>query len=330
MNSKTTDHSLKQKYQLKRLASSPYHGDSFKEGEMKMVESLGISYSSQSHHGHDYHYDFYISNTHYLFKEKEVKKFNKKTKLLIHPNSGYDNFSCEFVKNAHFPIIIGNRIRAKAVAEYILSCLFNHLTILQKDKEWNHQRSWNRQLIQEHHIAIIGYGHIGKILKSSLEPLSKNLTIIDPFKDSPKSIPQRFDVIVLASSLNKTSYQIINQSFLKNYCHNHLLIINGARGKLIEQNDLITHLKQNSLSFAYLDVFEKEPSDFKVFEKLENVQLSSHVAGVSCHLDQLILKFEKEVLKDFLTLTKKVFLKRYHDEILQNKIHRTQDDQYLI
>ena len=119
------------KLTLKRLALSPYHQDGFRQQEITMLNELDIQ-DSNSNSNHD----FYITNTSFDFTTISNEDFNHSTKLMIHPNSGYDNIPAAFVKNATYPIVLGNKIRARAVAEYTLSCLFHHMTKLKNQKDW--------------------------------------------------------------------------------------------------------------------------------------------------------------------------------------------------
>ena len=51
----------------------------------------------------------------------------EQTRLIIHPNSGYDNFSKKFIQESGIPVILGNPIRQEAVVAYCLSSFFNAL-----------------------------------------------------------------------------------------------------------------------------------------------------------------------------------------------------------
>ena len=60
------------------------------------------------------------------------------------------------------------------------------------------------------------------------------------------------------------------------------VVINTARGALIEEKALLEALKSGKLSGAGLDVFEKEPPDAdNAFFQMKNVVLSPHIGGVT-------------------------------------------------
>ena len=104
------------------------------------------------------------------------------------------------------------------------------------------------------------------------------------------------DAIIMACSLNDTSRHMINADIMPSL-KKDVVIINGARGPLVEQSSLLAFLKTNELAYAYLDVFEKEPFDSADFENMANVGLTSHIAGVHECLDDGILNFVAEKIR---------------------------------
>ena len=305
---------LQPKLTIKRTSTSPYFSPSFKDLE---IESLGPYVDilpSESRIATD----ILITNTHTnfdLLSDEQIKNL----KLVIHPNSGYDNFSLDFVKGLKAPIIIGSTIRAQAVSQYILSALLGHYSPISHHNQWDDQRKWPRKLISDLKITIIGHGHIGKILHNTLSSMVKDLTVYDPFQNLTQLNHQNSDVVILACGLNSKSRHIINKNFL-NAIKESSLIINAARGELIKTNDLINFLKANDEAYAVLDVFEKEPNDFFDFKGLTNIKLTSHIAGVYENIDLHTINFETIVIKDFLELTRFDFKNKYQNMILQNKL----------
>ncbi len=299
-----------------RLDISTYQKKDFQAKEKDLVEKLGFQSLSQL----DFNADILISNSNTEFHKFKPSDF-KNLKLLIHPNSGYDNITFEWAKQDQAPVIVGHEIRMNAVVEYTLSCLLGHFASPPFVKRWDKGRAWERKLLRDQNIQLIGFGHIGKVLKESLAPIVKNISIYDPYKNQNELHPEKTDILIMAASLNPSSEKIINADFLKRLPP-HTLIINGARGKLIDQNALINFLKSNPESYSYLDVFENEPTDFTPFDVLSNVKLCSHVAGVYSKLDEGILSFEEKILKDFSHLNTLDFKTKYAEENLQNRIHK--------
>jgi len=239
--------------------------------------------------------------------------------LWIHPNSGYDNLPQNFIQSSDFPIIVGNNIRANAVYLYTVQCLLDSLGKIPFKKQWEPTRKFERKSFRKENILIIGNGHIGKKFINFVENSELEYQLLE-FSQNPEEIDYSLvtSVVVLAS-LNKSSKQLLNNDFFEKLNKN-VTIINPARGKIIDENALIKYLEKSPESKVYLDVFEKEPCDFEKFNFHKHIHLSSHVAGVYEDIDQVIIEHEKDVIENYLNLSKEDFENKYKSLILRNKI----------
>ena len=305
------------KFRIFRTSTSPYFPADFNLREKKTLEAK----LSASNKVYEFEFvesmpcDFLITNTHTKFSTYTSTDLES-LKLIIHPNSGYDNFPASLVENLKADVIIGSTIRAQAVAQYILSAFFNHHSPVNHQSLWSRDRKSSRGLISDLKVTIIGHGHIGKIISSCLIKMVKNLTIIDN-NEGLSGDYAGSDVIILACGLNSSSRHMINTDFLKSIKAD-ALIINAARGELIKTDDIIDFLKTHPRAFAVLDVFENEPEDLAKFQALPNVITTSHIAGVYQTIDQATIDFEKKVITDFLTM--KNFKESYQPMILKNRL----------
>ncbi len=311
-------------YQVVRTHLSPYQNKNFFHQEKAMVDALsGLEYRSVDNLSQ--REVILITNTHTQLKELP-RPLIEKTKLIIHPNSGYDHFCHEHDLWKTIPLVIGHTIRAQAVAEYSLRVLFEGMIELPQHLHWNIQRTWDRPLLKNLPIWIFGYGHVGKIIADTLAFLGVDVTIVDPFIEN---CPHRWfrsweegnlkgaRVIIAACSLNPTSYHLFGENFFSSLGE-AVLFINGSRGKLVDENSLRIYLNDHPHSFAFLDVFEKEPFG-EEWHGFPQVWKTSHIAGVEKDLDSKILEFEQMVLINFLESTPEKFFKIHFKELLQNK-----------
>lgn len=248
-----------------------------------------------------------ITNTH-TKPEKLPKSALQNTVLLIHPNSGHDNFSDDFLANAGFPVVVGNCVRANAVAEYVLSCLFHHFTPVPNHAYWSETREWDRKLLRDQTVLILGMGRVGKLLFQALTPLCANVEGVDPFVQGPfnpgarqnlnlESLAQT-NILIVAASLTPSSRRLIDKDALKRLPSDALLI-NAARGEIVNEKDLADWLKRSPKARAWLDVFEKEPFAPGHLGELANLNKTSHIAGVYKGLNKDIVTFEKDIIEDF-------------------------------
>jgi D-3-phosphoglycerate dehydrogenase len=310
-------------YQVIRTHLSPYQSPHFTELEETLITKLGLKYQTLESFRHEE--TILITNTHTAL-HKLPRGVLKNTKLIIHPNSGHDNFQNDLHLLEQIPVVIGHKIRAQAVAEYSIGAVFMHLLELPNHQTWRRERSWERQLLAGSNVWIFGHGHIGTIIADTLATLGMKVTVVDPYI---QECPHRHllnwrdgnleeaRVVIAAMSLNPTSLQLFNEEFFSR-ANPGLLFINGARGKLVHEESLRAFLLSHPEAYAYLDVFEEEP--FKDhWIGFPQVWKTSHIAGVEKNLDRRILSFEEEVLRDFLKLKTDIFKTKYQKELLQNK-----------
>jgi D-3-phosphoglycerate dehydrogenase len=231
----------------------------------------------------------------------------EKTRCFIHPNSGYDQFTADWVLSQNIPIILGHEIRAYAVAEFVLSCLFDFFTPLPVQSAWDPTRSWPRTLLSSTNLLLVGYGHIGKIVARSLSPLVKSLHIVDPYCLESENISRTFeppkepyDGILLCCGLNPSSQQLVNPSFLNQYLSTTGVLINGARGGLVDTTSLLDFLAKNPRAKAYLDVHEQEPYPTSFYGNSSQVEAFSHIAGVYQELEEKMIHFEYKIMKNIV------------------------------
>ncbi|MGE3608569.1 MAG: NAD(P)-dependent oxidoreductase [Bacteriovoracaceae bacterium] len=314
-------------FQVIRTHTSPYQAPNFLSVEKELISSIPTLIYKSLNEADQCSSNILITNTSTKLKEIPSQILNN-TKLIVHPNSGYDNLVIDDLWK-EIPIIIGHVIRAQAVAEYSVASVFEFLTDLPQHISWFKQRSWNRKLISECSIWVFGYGHIGKIVADTFKSLGAKITVVDPFiKECPhfkvnswnEGNLKKADVVIACSGLNSTSRKMFNQKFFQNVSPS-LLFINGARGGLVDEAELKTFLLAHPDAFAFLDVFENEPFN-EEWHHFPQVWKTSHIAGVFKNLDDKILNFEFEVIKDFLAKTEEEFIMKYKNELLQNKWHQ--------
>lgn len=300
------------KLRIYRTSTSPYFPADFNQREKETLEKcLRTSAELVS----SAPFDVLITNTHTDFSQFSEKDL-KNLKLIIHPNSGYDNFSASLVQKLQAPVVIGHNIRAQAVSQYILSGLYSRYIGIPHQRTWDQGRQWPRKLLSSLKITIIGYGHIGKILHAALLAQGCSLTVIDPYQNLSGD-PAGSDVVILACGLNESSRHLVDKHFLKKMPADFTLI-NAARGELVKTDDLIEFLSSHEKAHAVLDVFEVEPGEFALFHSLTNVTTTSHIAGVYSGIDQATINFEKDVLQDFFE--GQSFEKKYQNMLLKNRL----------
>lgn len=298
------------KYQVLRLDKSPYLDGNFSVLEKKAIEQDGLELVPNVYELNSECRYFLISNTHTDFN-RIPEIVLKRTELLIHPNSGYDNINESFLEKNPPPIIIGNPIRAGAVTEFILSAILKHFTPIDHHIYWKGMRKWDRRLLEEQKVFVYGAGNIGHKVIQTLKNLCKEVHYFDPFSEFLPPVEnlkmeqiETADILILCSELNDQTKNFLDADKI-NLLKQNVLIINAARGELIDEEALLKFLEKNAEAFAYLDVFKNEPFEPGFGNHLKNLNKTSHIAGVYHELQHRMIDFEKEVIHNYIDAKKK-------------------------
>ena len=139
-------------------------------------------------------------------------------------------------------------------------------------------------------VGIIGCGHVGKDLVKLLQPFNCKILANDvlDFKDFYKKyevtsvgleeLIRKSDIVTLHLPLDKSTRNILNSDKLS-LLKDDAVLINLARGGLIDEVALKELLNNNKIAGAALDVFEVEPPVDPSFATMDNVLITPHIGG---------------------------------------------------
>ena len=199
----------------------------------------------------------------------------KKCKALIRVGVGLDNVDLDYAKYAGIPVCNVPDYGVDEVADYAMgSILFlnrNYLFYLNntQKKKWIRESPCLR--LEGKTLGIIGLGRIGSALAIRAKAFKMNVIFYDPYVESGKDkvlnikrtlslkeISKKSDFVSLHCPLTGETENIINKNFFK-FSKKNLVLINSARGKNVDLNDLRNALKENKIKAAVLDVLPSEP-----------------------------------------------------------------------
>ncbi len=139
-------------------------------------------------------------------------------------------------------------------------------------------------------VGIIGCGHVGKDLVELLQPFNCKILANDvlDFNDFYKKyevtsvgleeLIRKSDIVTLHLPLDKSTQNILDSDKLS-LLKNDAVLINLARGGLIDEVALKELLNNNKIAGAALDVFEVEPPVDPSFATMDNVLITPHIGG---------------------------------------------------
>ena len=152
---------------------------------------------------------------------------------------------------------------------------------------WSHgERLPSRHGLRGRKVGIVGLGHIGEAVARRLEafdmqiawwaPRAKESSY--PRADSLLALARDADVLVVCARADADNHHAVGKAVIEAVGPRGL-IVNVARGSLIDEDALIAALKAGTLGMAALDVFEHEPTPPERWADVPNTVLTPHSAG---------------------------------------------------
>jgi lactate dehydrogenase-like 2-hydroxyacid dehydrogenase len=145
--------------------------------------------------------------------------------------------------------------------------------------------------LRSRHIGIVGMGRIGRVIARRLEgfdvPVSCYVRRPQPdlklrTYDSLLELAKAVDTLIVVLPGGEQTRNIINAEILQALGPDGILI-NVARGSVVDEDALITALQSGTILAAGLDVFVKEPHVPESLRALENVVLLPHIGTATHH-----------------------------------------------
>jgi D-3-phosphoglycerate dehydrogenase len=154
-------------------------------------------------------------------------------------------------------------------------------------------------------VGIIGYGRIGKQLAAYSVAFGLNVVVFDKylnlkseakesnlvFLDSLKEMPAKIDILFVCAAVvdaDRQDYPLLTETFLKE-CKNHLVLVNTARGMLLDEKAAGKALEEGLIGGLGLDVLQVEDLPdmndnsrylFELKDRGFNIAITPHIGGM--------------------------------------------------
>lgn len=209
--------------------------------------------------------------------------------------SGIDVIDQKAAAERHISVQSAPGANAAAVAEHtwtmILACAKAVLPLDRRMRQGHWDKSTHKSIeLEGRTLGLVGLGAIGARVARIGRAFGMKVIAYDPFtktfpdeckSSSLEALLQLADVISLHCPLTEQTQHIINKDTLA-LCKKGAILVNTARGGLIDDNALLHALDNGRISWAALDSFTVEPLTAPhVWQSVNNVILSPHIGGVS-------------------------------------------------
>lgn len=186
-------------------------------------------------------------------------------------------------------------ISTDIMSNYVLACILNHAAKFREDFENQQKAYWKKyqctDSLKNKILLIVGAGKTGKKIAEKAKPFGlcikgivKNLREIDGFDeigilDKKSKLIADADYLVCTLPLTAETNSFFSKEVFGQMKPSSVFI-NVSRGGLVVEKDLVEALKCGKLSYAYLDVFEKEPlPNNNSIWKNDKITVTPHQSG---------------------------------------------------
>jgi phosphoglycerate dehydrogenase-like enzyme len=215
------------------------------------------------------------------------------------------------------PVTTIREVRARPVAEYAMMLILAFAKRLDGSLALRRARAWDRLEgieLRGRTLGIVGLGSIG----SETAQLARafGMRLIATRRSVSRAVPdgvdellpperlvdllRRSDFVVLTAPSTPATRHLIAEAELR-AMQTHAILINVARGALVDERALVRALQEGWIAGAGLDVFEEEPLDpSSPLYDLDNVLMSCHSAGTTDQFAERVVPILCENLRRFL------------------------------
>jgi D-3-phosphoglycerate dehydrogenase / 2-oxoglutarate reductase len=224
----------------------------------------------------------------------------ERLKVVSRHGVGYDNVDVAALTRRGIPLAIAADANATAVAEHTL---FFMLALAKqalrhdravREGRWDVRNRFETVDLMGRRVLVLGYGRIGREVAKRCAAFGMRVSVYDPYvqanlieADGYRSVPDfqaalpETDVLTLHMPLAGESRRLIGAAELS-ALPSHALVINAARGGIVDEDALHAALTSDAIAGAGIDVLEQEPPpENHPLLALDNVILSPHTAGMS-------------------------------------------------
>lgn len=226
----------------------------------------------------------------------------KQLKMIQRTGVGTEMLDLDAIKRHGIPVYVNKGVNARSVAEHTLTLMLCCLKNIPKIDKQVKNGVWKKQQtgvscneLYGKTVGLIGMGAIGKQVATYLKAFGANVIYTDLYRLTKEQeeelsltyVPNfedlltQIDILSFHCPLTQENEEILNAETITKM-KDRAIVVNTARGKLINEPALYEALKDGKLRMAALDVHYEEPiPKDSLLLNLHNVILTPHIGGLS-------------------------------------------------
>ncbi|WP_027133323.1 hydroxyacid dehydrogenase [Geminicoccus roseus] len=217
-------------------------------------------------------------------------------KVVSRHGVGYDNVDVGCLTERKIPVAIAATANAVSVAEHAFWMMLELAKRGREHEQAVRSDNWNWRLgshaveLQGRRLLLVGCGRIGRELAARARAFGMSVDVFDPFAPAPDGCRQvaeleaalpEADVVSLHLPRTAATVNLFDAAMLARMKPSAILV-NTARGGIIDEAALADALRAGQIRGAGLDVLDQEPppADHPLL-RVDNLLVTPHVAGVT-------------------------------------------------
>ena len=226
---------------------------------------------------------------------KKIIESAKNLKVIGRAGAGVDNIDLSIAKKNNIIVMNTPGANANATAEHSVALILSLIRNIPYANSSTHKGNWEKKDIKgielsNKTLGIIGFGNVSIQLVKLLKGFNLKIqTFSNSFNDRKNEFPdiKNVDLNELVSTSDIISFHckspkdgkpIINIEHMKKMKKN-VIIINAARGNVINESDLNDALNDDLIAGAAIDVFSEEPAKSSILFNNPKIILTPHIAA---------------------------------------------------
>ena len=247
---------------------------------------------------------------------KNIIIAGKKLKVIGRAGAGVDNIDVVNAKEKNILVMNTPGGNTNATAEHTLALILSLLRKVPYSNDTTHKGKWEKKNIKGSELSnktlgIIGFGNVAIRLSNLVKGFDMNIlayskSLASRQEKFPDIKNVSFDELITTSDIISFHCKappdgkpLINKEHYKKMKPT-TVIINTARGNIVEENDLNNALNNNMIAGAALDVYSKEPAKENILFNNPKVILTPHIAASTAEAQIIVAEMIANQICNFL------------------------------
>lgn len=261
-----------------------------------------------------------IIAVHVASVNRDVIAACEKLKVVAVLRGGYENADMEALTEKGIQLINAPWRSAEAVADFTVGMMIAENKNIARSHKLLFEGTWCKKYVNQEYIhnmrmctvGLIGFGYIGSRVVERLKGFGSRVIVYDPFVAPEKLAEQGVESVSLDQLLAESDFVSVHLR-LSDKTHHFMgkeefakmketaYFINTARAGIVDTDALVEALKNHEIGGAAIDVYDEEPlGKDHPYLSLDNITLTSHLAGTSCDTMRCSVEIGVEEIERYL------------------------------